>query len=635
MKFNRRGVSVFVGVLLIVVFGFYWRIFGFYITTPIELSPYESGMKVAHAPVIQWDNYHEFVRDINFDNSTAIFNSIRAALRQSPSDIHPVGVSYFPAVITKGTLMYHAGSKIPTTFEWLAMDHEFSYSFGLRAPSYGRKSLGRMHGGPGKGPHGGPDKGAPGGPDNDTYGGPPKWGGDKPGSTTQKMLTFKAARDLNKFLYLDGASAAKTDSGEMDTQLMLSNVIKEKLNLSDDGENERMAERLYAARICKWGKPFGLDGIIRVEVGFEVVLCDFSADNVELVSMLDMVYPNEYLGLPSPTIISKEGGWPLDESGELVESQLTEDQKAILDREDGWEQVLSNFNAVKGFNWLRAGAVHDNGEHRIHLDYRHLVSGINRTYINPDPNNRRLLNDGMSWEKQLEMVDDLERALKVGFDASQSMDWQLALDELVNKFAPLLKSVSNILNNNDHINESVAINTTALTLNFCLRFEAASNNSDQFGSGRDFAVYQYVSPYQDLVTDADFLVWSSTVNVVRKIVDVIYQVNDLLVPEVHSYMKDNRTSSDLAEHVEIARSAVDGLIESLGWIELNYRCERQCDWDEVCYTPSWGPSPMGMANPGSQNGGFGTHFDESRHRLVINNELQCISVNSLLANGNR
>nr|CAI6572126.1 CFF_HP1_G0040680.mRNA.1.CDS.1 [Saccharomyces cerevisiae] len=38
-------------------------------------------------------NYHEFVRDINFDNSTAIFNSIRAASRQSPSDIHPVGVS--------------------------------------------------------------------------------------------------------------------------------------------------------------------------------------------------------------------------------------------------------------------------------------------------------------------------------------------------------------------------------------------------------------------------------------------------------------------------------------------------------------------------------------------------------------
>ncbi|EJS41515.1 YPL278C [Saccharomyces arboricola H-6] len=97
-------------------------------------------------------------------------------------------------------------------------------------------------------------------------------------------------------------------------------------------------------------------------------------------------------------------------------------------------------------------------------------------------------------------------------------------------------------------------------------------------------------------------------------------------------MKDNKTSNNLTKHVETARSVVDGLIESLGWIELNYRCERQCDWDEVCYTPSWGPSPMGMFEPGSHNGGFGTHFDESRQRLVINNELQCIKISNLMAN---
>nr|CAI6771368.1 CIH_HP1_G0052120.mRNA.1.CDS.1 [Saccharomyces cerevisiae] len=109
-----------------------------------------------------------------------------------------------------------------------------------------------------------------------------------------------------------------------------------------------------------------------------------------------MVQPNQYLGLPAPTVISKEEGWPLDENGNLVEDQLTDDQKAILEREDG-------------------------------------------TYIAPDPNNRRLLDEGMTWEKQLDMVDDLEKGSEVGFDATQSMDWQLAFDELVLKFAPLLK----------------------------------------------------------------------------------------------------------------------------------------------------------------------------------------------------
>ncbi|CAI4696358.1 BDF_1d_G0043840.mRNA.1.CDS.1 [Saccharomyces cerevisiae] len=49
--------------------------------------------------------------------------------------------------------------------------------------------------------------------------------------------------------------------------------------------------------------------------------------------------------------------------------------------------------------------------------------------------------------------------------------------------------------------------------------------------------------------------------------------------------QNNTTSSDLIKNVETARSTIDGLIESLEWIELNYRCERQCNWDEVCYTP--------------------------------------------------
>nr|CAI6701477.1 CIC_HP1_G0049000.mRNA.1.CDS.1 [Saccharomyces cerevisiae] len=86
--------------------------------------------------------------------------------------------------------------------------------------------------------------------------------------------------------------------------------------------------------------------------------------------------------------------------GNLVEDQLTDDQKAILERE--YEVQL-----------VGARAAHDNGEHRI--PYRpYLVSGINRTYSAPDATNRRLLDEGMTWEKQLDMVHDLERALEVG-----------------------------------------------------------------------------------------------------------------------------------------------------------------------------------------------------------------------------
>ncbi|CAI4669081.1 AVB_G0043260.mRNA.1.CDS.1 [Saccharomyces cerevisiae] len=106
---------------------------------------------------------------------------------------------------------------------------------------------------------------------------------------------------------------------------MLSNVINEKLNLTDDGENERMAERLHAARICKWGKPsFGLDGIMRVEVGLEVKWSSLTSTRL-------------YQHLP----LSKRGRLASGlQMGNLVEDQLTDDQKAILEREDGWEKTF-------------------------------------------------------------------------------------------------------------------------------------------------------------------------------------------------------------------------------------------------------------------------------------------------------
>ncbi|CAI6569101.1 ADM_HP2_G0040000.mRNA.1.CDS.1 [Saccharomyces cerevisiae] len=51
-------------------------------------------------------------------------------------------------------------------------------------------------------------------------------------------------------------------------------------------------------------------------------------------------------------------------NGNLVEDQLTDDQKAILEKRR-WlgEDFCSNFNAVKILNWLRAGAAMTTGEH--------------------------------------------------------------------------------------------------------------------------------------------------------------------------------------------------------------------------------------------------------------------------------
>lgn len=110
--------------------------------------------------------------------------------------------------------------------------------------------------------------------------------------------------------------------------------------------------------------------------------------------------------------------------------------------------------------------------------------------------------------------------------------------------------------------ESPAINATALTLNFCQRFKAATNSSDQFCGGKDFCFLPICQPIPKLgngfgILDLVIRCHRSP----RSFVGVIYKLNDLLISEVHSFMKDDTTSSDSRKHAKKARSAVNGLIQ--------------------------------------------------------------------------
>ena len=74
-------------------------------------------------------------------------------------------------------------------------------------------------------------------------------------------MTFATTRAL-KLLYLDGASAAKIDDGALDSQdLIMYREVKggEGHDHGGAGEHERIE------KLCKWGKPLGVDGFVRME----------------------------------------------------------------------------------------------------------------------------------------------------------------------------------------------------------------------------------------------------------------------------------------------------------------------------------------------------------------------------------
>jgi hypothetical protein len=103
------------------------------------------------------------------------------------------------------------------------------------------------------------------------------------------LHTYSAAKDLH-LLYIDGLSAAKTDMGTLDSQdrILFGDKIDALVNSKHQspdkpngppGESERAQLACEMAR-NEWGGR--IDGFLRAEAGFEIILCDFLRD-VDLV----------------------------------------------------------------------------------------------------------------------------------------------------------------------------------------------------------------------------------------------------------------------------------------------------------------------------------------------------------------
>ncbi|THH17485.1 hypothetical protein EW146_g3336 [Bondarzewia mesenterica] len=163
-----------------------------------------------------------------------IFNNVNSLLQRWPNTYWRNGHTIVPATIPSGTILYHGRSdnEVPTNPEWLAFDFEHSYIF-CRGPCY--------------------------------------------------VLSVAATRNL-RLAYFDGSSAAKTTYGSMDSQdIFIWGYVR---------LDKMFADRERIDELCKWGSRHGIDGFVRMEMHFEVMLCDFS-EGVEVVSLLNLLPKNE------------------------------------------------------------------------------------------------------------------------------------------------------------------------------------------------------------------------------------------------------------------------------------------------------------------------------------------------------
>lgn len=160
-------------------------------------------------------------------NAHGIFNDVHSAGRQWGSSIDHNGLGLFPAVVPKGTLLYHGArsNQTPTEPEWLAFDAELSENFALSSKL---QKLGAGGQGTGMAPAQKPL-------------------GHAPFSKTNGHLqTYRAQRNLD-LVYFDGMSSAKTSMGILDTQDLLMSGVRDRSSL-----DERVRVRDICGLVTEW-----------------------------------------------------------------------------------------------------------------------------------------------------------------------------------------------------------------------------------------------------------------------------------------------------------------------------------------------------------------------------------------------
>jgi hypothetical protein len=220
-------------------------------------------------------------------NTNLIFSALHSAGRQWGSSVQHNGMSFFPATIMEGTVLYHGGwVQDPVIgMEWMALEvqHAEMFAQGHRMAHGMKQDLGSVADASFVHPKDVPWEWRL------LQDGPGKGGDWEPGY----IQVYKASRPL-KLLYIDGMSAATCDIGPEDAQ--------DKILLNDSIKWHQEFKR--AKKLCELADELGLDGILRMETGFEIIKCNFSTG-------LDLLAINKK---PKPQEAEAEGQWTLFEN---------------------------------------------------------------------------------------------------------------------------------------------------------------------------------------------------------------------------------------------------------------------------------------------------------------------------------
>ncbi|KAL5415967.1 hypothetical protein PMIN03_002369 [Paraphaeosphaeria minitans] len=369
-----------------------------------------------------------------------------------------------------------------------------------------------------------------------------------PASTGKGYLhTYIPTRPL-RLLYIDGLSAGKTSNGTLDSQDMLL------LNRIDLHDSPMGGELLRAGGMCRLASTLWkgrIDGILRMEAGFEIILCDFES-----------------------TVVRK--------------SMVTYDGQPADDGRDGPPGAGRRQGGVFG-GWRYIQAVseryHGIGGARVTLHYDRFVSvfaydgedaggmGLWDNDVVSDTPHPRLGN--ASPEQLGKMRDAVTTMVLESGDMGEGRDWQGVTDMVVQRYSEAIHYL--------HTDGSVRHSKEAFAkyLSALLRpFVSPSARNATLETER--CVAQLIPPFPFSPSSSPSLAHTTLHAVTNRICSTLLGALDA------STLTPSRSLAATSSPPYRALDLVDDLVGYLQW--TTWKECGPCADQEVCFIPIW---PMG------------------------------------------
>jgi hypothetical protein len=310
-------------------------------------------------------------------------------------------------------------------------------------------------------------------------------------------------------------SAGKTSMGTLDSQDVV--LRNETISSGPPGESQRAEE------MCALGVEWGIEGFVRMEAGFELILCNFT-DGLEFMSAR---------------------------------------QRPEFDHPEGYDE-LRQFEYMRGI----AARYQDITAGRVILDQSRMVSAffypLNLT--NPDesrPELPRLVSADL--ESIARLKSDLRQVLSLDrSEPHSSIDWQGVTDMIVSRYSDRLQFIAS----EDATQKAIQSEINFLLTNFI------DYNSTDVPAAKDICAKHYLRAVKPRTTQ-DHLIYEAILSVSQRICNTLFEVRDMVLqPEDSGSLgakNPKRPVKDLISYLDWST-----------WLECG-----KCAYDEVCLVAIW------------------------------------------------